>query len=998
MQKLSITLFLSLLLLGVGGAASAADLSPALEQVFAASADNELVPVVIFLESRLTMDEVYPDARNLPMDQRREYVVSVLKDRFKQMSPHVMQRLELARKTGETTLLRPLWILNAVRTHASAKVLRELQTYPEVLYLAYDPPYENTLDDGWGVTEIGALQVQDELGVAGAGVLIGHKDSGINYTLSGFTDRIWINPGEDLNGNGIIDGTEENGIDDDGNGYVDDFRGWNFDRDTNNVMDDDSHGTRTASIICSNPIACERIAAAPEATLMILLGYRYQGAVWEASQYAIEHGVQVLSASLSFKQSGCADADLLDCPNRVAHRWVSEMELAAGIIHANSTGNEGTNNPIPLSTSAPSDCPPPAMTDSHPQQGGVSSIVSVAAYESSGNYYTGSGRGPSGWSREDICVNPRSPFCGPVGSASEFPPEFEDYPYRNGTQPGLLKPDITAPTGAGTDPMALGINGNCSSVGGTSGATPHVGGALALIYSAFPGITPEEAYIRLVEGATDMGDPGADNTWGFGKLNVYNAIAPVLSTIGTVSGMVTSGVVPIPGARIAIGDRRPIYTDLSGNFTTSLVPGSYEIEFYKYGYQTISNMIMVMAGPNEINVEMDAASAASLTITLDDGEIPWGPGVGNVSVELYAGEISGVTNAQGVVQFQNVYTGTHEFVIGENQDFYNIAVVDIDVAVGTNSTTIPLNASESAFPTGDPDIDGYVAYDNLDIYGPGYDWVEINPNLGGTGSQLPFNGGDACVTRTMPFSFTFYGQIYTTLYISPNGYVAFSGCDAATDWDIQPIPSTELPDAYISPMKCDFYPEDADGGDVYCYDVKQWTGFPPGRATFQVILTPTSDSNAGITFQYAAIAGRIESTIGIENGDGTMGLQYCYQLQYSQGSAPIRAGRVIRFEPEFLDAADDQISVPSSFVLHQNYPNPFNPSTTFTFEAPRASDVRLSLFDLLGRETATVFDGRSVAGVNRITYDASNLPTGMYFARLSVEGKSVGLKKVMLLK
>jgi hypothetical protein len=207
----------------------------------------------------------------------------------------------------------------------------------------------------------------------------------------------------------------------------------------------------------------------------------------------------------------------------------------------------------------------------------------------------------------------------------------------------------------------------------------------------------------------------------------------------------------------------------------------------------------------------------------------------------------------------------------------------------------------------------------------------------------------------------------------------------------------------------DYYPETPTGGEVYYYadetraiiewyDVEQWTDYPPGRATFQAILYPSASDDGDIICQYAAVNGRIEAVVGVENHNGSAGLMYAHQLQYTEGSAPIRAGRIIQFTPDLLDAASDPISVPGSFVLHQNYPNPFNPSTTFSFEAPRAANVTLSLFDLLGREAATVFSGTADAGHNEITYDASHLATGMYFARLSANGEAVGLNKVMLLK
>jgi len=1001
MHRRILLLIMSLLLLGASQFAVSADLSPSMGRMMAISADHELLPVVIFLDNRLTMDEVYPDAKVLPMDQRREFVISVLKDRFQQMSPGVMSHLRLAKKSGKVSLLRPLWILNAVRTTATLSVLRELQEFPEIIYLAYDPPRYNTLDDGWGVTEMGALQVQDELGVTGEGVLVGHKDSGINYERTGFEGRIWINPGEDINSDGIIDGTDENDIDDDGNGYVDDFRGWNFDENTNNVLDDNGHGTKTSSVICSNPVECDRVSVAPGATLMILLGYDFQGSVWESSQYAIEHGVQVISASLSFKQSDCDNGGTLDCPNRIAHRWVSEMELAAGIIHANSTGNEGVTNPIPMSAASPSDCPPPAMTEAHEQHGGVSSIVAVAAYNVSGNYEYYSGRGASAWSRDDICVNDRMPFCGPVGSASEFPPEFEDYIYWDAFLPGLLKPDITAPTNV----AALSRTGGCSSIGGTSGATPHVGGALALIYSAFPGITPEEAYVVLVEGATDAGDAGPDNTWGFGKLQIYDAIEPVYTTIGRVAGRVLSEGVPVEGCRVILGEHRPVYTDENGDYTISAHSGLYDIEFYKYGYQTITNSVTITA-PNVTDEDalLLDAETASLTITLENGN---GEILPDISVSIPAAGLYGLTDDQGMIEFPSVYEGTHIVTVGENQEYWELRDRLIGVESGGSSITITLSRSNYTIPTGNIEVNGYIAYDNLDWYGQPYNWIEINPDLEGDGELLNFTS-DACIAKTLPFTFSFYGSNTSSIRISPNGYITFNtSCQAA--WNILPIPSDITPNALCAVLWTDFFGTGGGGGSVYYYadgeraiiewyDVKQWDGFPPGRATFQVILYPSDSGDGDIVCQYAAISGRIEAVVGIEDSDGEMGLQYAHQLQYSDGAAPIRAGRTIFFSPDLLISADEPITVPGSFVLHQNYPNPFNPSTTFSFEAPRAANVSLSLFDLLGRKTATVFEGRAAAGLNEITYDASHLAAGMYFARLTANGKSVGLRKVMLLK
>jgi hypothetical protein len=89
---------------------------------------------------------------------------------------------------------------------------------------------------------------------------------------------------------------------------------------------------------------------------------------------------------------------------------------------------------------------------------------------------------------------------------------------------------------------------------------------------------------------------------------------------------------------------------------------------------------------------------------------------------------------------------------------------------------------------------------------------------------------------------------------------------------------------------------------------------------------------------------------------------------------------------------------PRVFSLDQNYPNPFNPTTTMEFTLPSNGRAALKIFDVLGREVATLFDGLTNAGeYHEVRFDASRFSSGIYFARLEFNGKHL-VRKMLLLK
>jgi hypothetical protein len=89
--------------------------------------------------------------------------------------------------------------------------------------------------------------------------------------------------------------------------------------------------------------------------------------------------------------------------------------------------------------------------------------------------------------------------------------------------------------------------------------------------------------------------------------------------------------------------------------------------------------------------------------------------------------------------------------------------------------------------------------------------------------------------------------------------------------------------------------------------------------------------------------------------------------------------------------------LPTEYILYQNYPNPFNPETSIKYALPGDSQVKIKLYDILGNEVITLFEGEEPAGVHTRTFDLSSFASGVYLYRLETRNKSF-VKKMVLLR
>ena len=98
-----------------------------------------------------------------------------------------------------------------------------------------------------------------------------------------------------------------------------------------------------------------------------------------------------------------------------------------------------------------------------------------------------------------------------------------------------------------------------------------------------------------------------------------------------------------------------------------------------------------------------------------------------------------------------------------------------------------------------------------------------------------------------------------------------------------------------------------------------------------------------------------------------------------------------------VEVKNESNEIPTKFSLYQNYPNPFNPSTTIEFYIPERTNVKLVIYDILGREIETLIDKELEPGKYKINFTATNLPSGVYFYTLRTP-KFTKTNKMLLIK
>jgi len=148
-----------------------------------------------------------------------------------------------------------------------------------------------------------------------------------------------------------------------------------------------------------------------------------------------------------------------------------------------------------------------------------------------------------------------------------------------------------------------------------------------------------------------------------------------------------------------------------------------------------------------------------------------------------------------------------------------------------------------------------------------------------------------------------------------------------------------------------------------------------GAVTFQFKFTPSS--TLGDEIIYA-------TGISCNNTGGSGGDQWNFAVN--------KTVHVVS-----VSSVSDISLKPGNYLLNQNYPNPFNPNTIISYSLPNASNVKISVYNALGETVQILEDGFKGAGNYSVSFNASNMPSGIYFYRIEAD-KFFQVKKMMLLK
>ncbi|MDQ3579376.1 MAG: carboxypeptidase regulatory-like domain-containing protein, partial [Actinomycetota bacterium] len=451
---------------------------------------------------------------------------------------------------------------------------------------------------------------------------------------------------------------------------------------------------------------------------------------------------------------------------------------------------------------------------------------------------------------------------------------------------GDIKPNLASP---GVNVRSAVPGNGFGAKSGTSMASPHTSGAVALMWSAAPTLVGDIAQTEalLDNTSTDVNDLACGGTaddnhvWGEGKLDAFAAVdQSPRGPVGTVTGAVTDSATsaPIAGATVRVTgpSNRNTSTGSDGRFSMTLPVGDYTVSTSSFGYGDGSGTATVTQGQTTTtNIAMTPVERHTVSGHVRDAA---GVPVANVTVAVQTTPIAPVTSAaDGSYSIPNVPNGDYQIKAS---------------AGGCNDPQLLKLTVDSA--------------ETLDFALPnrgdsfGHHCVLENPGYIEGDTPIALTGDSAATSVALPFGFFFYGRTYQSAWVSTNGSINFLA--RSTSHSNHAIPSTLAPNAGIYPFWDDLV---IDAGSRMMTKVIgeapnrqfviEWRNAlvylaPTTRLDFEAVLSESGE----VSMRYRNIdpanprEGGNSATVGIENHTGTVALQYSFNVATLSDSQSIK--------------------------------------------------------------------------------------------------------------
>jgi subtilisin family serine protease len=936
-ESLMKTLLLCTLIACVSNLATAQPLDridPVLAEKLAPMEDGETIQVIVVMADQVdlnAMDRAFRIARATKAE-RHLAVITALQQKVQETQGPILQYLGARRATGQVGTFEPMWIVNMVFVKATKHTVMELALRSDVgtiyidghLELDWPVDVSPAPDSQPGAAEpnlraINAHRLWD-LGYTGQGTIVMNIDTGVNGSHPALSARWRGNqPG------------------------VQWYHAWYDQMASPSQVPVDygstKHGSHTMGIMTGvDPVTQDTIGVAP-------------GALWIASP-TIDVGFNP-HTSYTLR----------------AFQWAADPD-----------SNPSTSNDVPDVISNSYQDPNVSSTQC---SGAAGYWAAVDALEAIGTavVWSAGNAGPSAQSvtppKNRITTNVNFFAVGNLNTSTSPPWTISSSSSRGPSScDGVtIKPEVCAP---GTSIRSSLAGTTYGLLSGTSMASPHVAGALAVLRSANPAYTCSELKEILLNTAVDYGPVGEDNAYGMGLIDMWAAFQQISVANPRIEGVVTGSGIGDTLTNVRVQNLTmgtTIQTNAQGFFRFVLPQtGVYAIRFDKLGFATRVDTVhalqdstvyplnvmlqrlpapLVSATPASMTFNIVQGDSVTNTLRVDNSGPPQSQlayslsingGVGGLfedRVGTNASTFSGSSLVRG-----NRYYAARRTTLKEIKSFH---------VIGT-STQMRFAVYESSTPTG--------SFTRI------YDGQPVT-----TGTGTGFFGSG-------PISVPLDSGKYYLIGAGWQGTVTYYNSTSST-----------TPVGFGSALA-------------------GFTSSYPPPASITISSTTTA-------FYYGAVVTTSGKFITVSNAAGdTLGGGFGNNHTVSITTAYLDVSGS-PYTAEIMVASNDTLTplmavpvtvnlttvsveevpegVPAAFALHQNYPNPFNPSTTILYDLPVQGEVHLEMFDILGRSVKTLVNDVKPAGYHNITLDAGSFASGVYYVRLRSSG-FVATRKILLVK